>query len=595
MKHKFILMLFILMTIATGALYAQAYALEYDGNDNTNMGDLGFTGTTYTVEAWIYPTTLGTPTYARTILATSNGFNTYTMWFGTYNNEIRVWSYATSNTNYQTTTGANLAINNWYHIAVTATKGGLTRVYVNGVQKLSYTNLGLGVNWSAITTIGDLRPERALGFMGKIADVRVWNVIRTPAEIQYGMNNDLVGNETGLIGYWPCHEGSGTLVEDHAGIPHDGTLDGAPYDPSWTTGKPYVEISSSNPAVPAGTVTQGTLKHPIYSFTVKPYINPSTVNQVVFSSTGSYVATDVDNFKLWYSTTNDIATASQIGSTITTSLGTGDHTFAGLTQAIATGVTGYFWVTTDIAVAATAGNTITVPVLSPDKVTLSAGFKVGSASAAGTQTIDVPLPLELSSFTAVLTVENYVRLTWVTQSETSLGGYYIYRSDSNDWANATKISELIYAGNTPLQQEYQFTDNQLTNEGMYYYWLQVQELDGSSYSHGPTIVNYVNTESGNEVPVIVPAFGINNIYPNPITPYSMINYHLTKSANVEFKVYNSRGQLVRNFTDGYRVDGDHSISWNGKDDKGNNCPTGVYFIKMQAGNAVSTRKAMIIK
>ena len=53
MKHKFILMLFILMTIATGALYAQAYALEYDGNDNTNMGDLGFTGTTYTVEAWI--------------------------------------------------------------------------------------------------------------------------------------------------------------------------------------------------------------------------------------------------------------------------------------------------------------------------------------------------------------------------------------------------------------------------------------------------------------------------------------------------------------------------------------------------------------
>ncbi len=565
------------------------------GTTIPNMGDLGFTGTTYTVEAWIYPTTLGTNGYARTVLATSNGFNTYTMWFGTFNNEVRVWSYATSNTNYQTTTGANLVVGNWYHIAVTATKGGLTRVYVNGVQRLSYTNLGLGVNWSTITTIGDLRPERALGFMGKIADVRVWNVIRTPAEIQYGMNNDLVGNEPGLIGYWPCHEGSGTTIEDHAGIPHDGTLDGAPYDPSWTTGKPYVEISSTNPAVPAGTVTQGTLKHPIYSLTVKPVVDPTTVTQVVFATTGSYVASDVDNFKLWYSTTNDISTASQLGSTITSSLGTGDHTFAGLSQAIATGVTGYFWVTTDIAVAATPGNTITVPAVTSDKVTVSSGFRVGSASAGGTQTIDVPLPLELSSFTAVLTVENNVSLKWVTQSETSLGGYYIYRSDNSDWASAVKISDMIEAGNTPLQQEYQFIDSRLTQEGLYYYWLQVQELDGSSYSHGPTIVNYVMTETENQAPVIVPAFGISNIYPNPITPYSMINYHLTKAADVSFKVYNSRGQLVSNFRDGYRADGDHSVSWNGNDINGNNCPTGVYFIKMQAGNSVSTRKVMIIK
>ncbi len=38
MKHKFILLLLIMIAAVSGGLYAQAYALEYDGNDNTKYG-----------------------------------------------------------------------------------------------------------------------------------------------------------------------------------------------------------------------------------------------------------------------------------------------------------------------------------------------------------------------------------------------------------------------------------------------------------------------------------------------------------------------------------------------------------------------------
>ena len=38
---------------------------------------------------------------------------------------------------------------------------------------------------------------------GQISDVRIWNVARTPAEIQANYTNRLTGTEPGLVGYWP--------------------------------------------------------------------------------------------------------------------------------------------------------------------------------------------------------------------------------------------------------------------------------------------------------------------------------------------------------------------------------------------------------
>ncbi|WP_071187587.1 LamG-like jellyroll fold domain-containing protein [Trichormus sp. NMC-1] len=40
-------------------------------------------------------------------------------------------------------------------------------------------------------------------FAGQIADLRLWNIARTPEEIQQNMNSRLRGNEPGLVGYYP--------------------------------------------------------------------------------------------------------------------------------------------------------------------------------------------------------------------------------------------------------------------------------------------------------------------------------------------------------------------------------------------------------
>ena len=54
------------------------------------------------------------------------------------------------------------------------------------------------------------------------------------------------------------------------------------------------------------------------------------------------------------------------------------------------------------------------------------------------------VPVELSSFTATINAENYVLLTWVSQSESNISGYNVYRNTSDDLSSAIKIRDLIW-------------------------------------------------------------------------------------------------------------------------------------------------------
>ena len=208
---------------------------------------------------------------------------------------------------------------------------------------------------------------------------------------------------------------------------------------------------------------------------------------------------------------------------------------------------------------------------------------------------EVVLPLQLSAFTAVMNAENYVNIQWTTQSETSLSGFYVFRGTTDDVSQAMQITALIDPTNSSEQNQYSHVDNTLEEEGVYYYWLQVAEMDGSFVFHGPTSVNYTQQVDQPEVPVLVPTTGIRSIYPNPITPYSAISYQVVKGAEIKFQVFNARGQMVNSFNEGFKPDGSWKAFWNGKDYNGVACPSGIYFIKMFAGNESFIRRAVIMK
>jgi len=205
------------------------------------------------------------------------------------------------------------------------------------------------------------------------------------------------------------------------------------------------------------------------------------------------------------------------------------------------------------------------------------------------------LPVELSSFTAILTANNFVKLNWVTQSETNVLGYYVFRAWEGGLDGALKISPLIGATNTASLHSYSFTDTELFEQGNYSYWLQSVDTDGSSCYFGPVNVLF-NGEPGDpgapELPVTT---SLKAVYPNPFNPNARIPFDLANPSEVKISIFNSRGQLVRFYDLGSKAAGNHHIDWNGKDESGSDCATGVYYIRMRADGKGFSTKAVLMK
>ena len=83
-------------------------------------------------------------------------------------------------------------------------------------------------------------------------EVRVWNIARTAAQINQCMYRGLVGNEPGLMAYWPFDEGNGNTVGDFALHGYTGKLNA----PTWSVETaPIVPSTAAFPVAFTGSVT----------------------------------------------------------------------------------------------------------------------------------------------------------------------------------------------------------------------------------------------------------------------------------------------------------------------------------------------------
>ena len=96
--------------------------------------------------------------------------------------------------------------------------------------------------------------------------------------------------------------------------------------------------------------------------------------------------------------------------------------------------------------------------------------------------------------------------------------------------------------------------------------------------------------------ISLPSFSsISSIYPNPFKHLTTIDYKISMPVDVKIEVYNNRGQLVRNFILGYKEQGSYKLTWEGKDNNGCLCSSGIYYIRMQAGKEIYIKKAVLLK
>ncbi|MBS3768335.1 MAG: T9SS type A sorting domain-containing protein, partial [Candidatus Cloacimonetes bacterium] len=96
------------------------------------------------------------------------------------------------------------------------------------------------------------------------------------------------------------------------------------------------------------------------------------------------------------------------------------------------------------------------------------------------------------------------------------------------------------------------------------------------------------------------SFGLLNNYPNPVNSnITNISFAPAKNAqSTELKIYNVRGQLVRNLDcseAGYNKAGIPTVSWDCRDSQGRKVQNGVYFYKLISGKKQAVKKMVIVK
>jgi hypothetical protein len=84
-------------------------------------------------------------------------------------------------------------------------------------------------------------------------------------------------------------------------------------------------------------------------------------------------------------------------------------------------------------------------------------------------------------------------------------------------------------------------------------------------------------------------------YPNPFNPETVIRYELPQEGEVNIDVYNLKGQLVRTLTSGFQTSGSYHVNWNGLDQRDQLTASGIYLIRLQLGDSMTTCKAILAK
>ncbi len=163
----------------------------------------------------------------------------------------------------------------WHHVAATF-DGSNYRIYIDGqlvhTQGVAMQPIDCPVRW-----IGRVDNH----FQGSIADVRLWKVVRTQAEIQTNMNRRLWGTEPGLVGYWPLSDAGGTVARDRTTAGNHGQMQGFP---TWRTGIALVDTAApvgEEPVIGTGATGESSLGEPTGgSSVVQPVNLPAQVQNL---------------------------------------------------------------------------------------------------------------------------------------------------------------------------------------------------------------------------------------------------------------------------------------------------------------------------
>ena len=102
----------------------------------------------------------------------------------------------------------------------------------------------------------------------------------------------------------------------------------------------------------------------------------------------------------------------------------------------------------------------------------------------------------------------------------------------------------------------------------------------------------LDSDDGQEIPEV---YALYQNYPNPFNPTTIIRYALPKTSAVKLTVFDISGREVTTLQDAIKSPGIYEVLWSGMNQSGNQLSTGVYFVRLQAGDYSQAIKMVYLR
>ncbi len=198
----------------------------------------------------------------------------------------------------------------------------------------------------------------------------------------------------------------------------------------------------------------------------------------------------------------------------------------------------------------------------------------------GTQTnelLDIPLPVEMSSFSALydpIKRNDGVFVRWITESETENYAFVLYRATAPGTSQES-VARVQGHGSSEGRHVYTVFDDraEFSKTPNLIYFLEQIDMNGKTRSYGPIDVKSVSVPS---------QLRLAKNYPNPFNPGTTIEFDLPESSPVMVSIYDITGKKIATLVNNTLSAGTHQTHWSGRNDEGAAVGSGMYFYRLQA-------------
>jgi hypothetical protein len=90
-------------------------------------------------------------------------------------------------------------------------------------------------------------------------------------------------------------------------------------------------------------------------------------------------------------------------------------------------------------------------------------------------------------------------------------------------------------------------------------------------------------------------FALHPVTPNPVASRATMRFGLPRAGGVSLAIYDVTGARVRTLVNGERAAGEHTATWDGRDDGGRRLGAGAYFVKLAHGGQETTQRVVLLQ